>query len=80
MGSAHSYAPTRTDTHVTELQTVVLAAFTTARPHRRKERIPVSAEAAALLPAPAAGTSEHVDVVIDLATWAKAAEGRNTLT
>ena len=58
----------RTDTHVAELQTAVLAAFTTARPHRRKERIPVSAEAAALLPAPAAGTSEHVDVVIDLAT------------
>lgn len=73
-------AVVRTDTHVAELQSVVLAAFTTARPHRRKERIPVSVDAAALLPAPAASTTVHADVVIDLATWAKAAEGRNTLT
>lgn len=72
----------RTDTHVSELQSVVLAAFTTARPHRRKERIPVSPEAAALLPARPADITDvaHRDVVIDLTTWAKAAEGRNTLT
>lgn len=75
-------AVVRTDTHVAQLQSVVLAAFTTARPHRRKERIPISTEAAALLPVPPAATdtSGHADVVIDLATWAKAAEGRNTLT
>ena len=40
-------AVVRTDTHVAQLQSVVLAAFTTARSHRRKERIPVSAQAAA---------------------------------
>lgn len=71
----------RTDTHVAELKTAVLAAFTTTRPHRRKERIPISAEATALLPAPpSTAHAEHVDVVIDLATYAAAAHGRNTLT
>lgn len=72
----------RTDTHVAALETVVLGAFTTARPHRRKERIPISAEAAALLPARPTDPADVArrDVVIDLATWARAAEGRNTLT
>ncbi|MDA2986130.1 MAG: IS21 family transposase, partial [Actinomycetota bacterium] len=72
----------RTDTHVAALEAVVLDAFTTARPHRRKERIPISAEATALLPAHPTDPADtaHADVVIDLATWAKAAEGRNTLT
>ena len=72
----------RTDTHVAELTSVVLGAFTTARPHRRKERIPVSADAAALLPARPTDVTDpsHHDVVIDLAAWAQAAEGRNTLT
>lgn len=72
----------RTDTHVAALETVVLGAFTTARPHRRKERIPISAEATALLPARPTDPTDaaHADVVIDLAAWAKAAEGRNTLT
>lgn len=71
----------RTDTHVAELTSVVLGAFTTARPHRRKERIPVSADAAALLPARPTDVTDpsHRDVVIDLAAWAQAAEGRNTL-
>lgn len=83
----HAIAPdgvgalVRTDNHVTELQTAVLAAFTTARPHRRKERIPISAEATALLPAtPSTHPAAHADVVIDLAAYAAAAHGRNTLT
>ncbi len=81
----HSTAPdgvgavVRTDTHVTELSSVVLGAFTTERPHRRKERIPISEQAHALLPAPPTHSPAASDVVIDLSTWAKAAQGRNTL-
>lgn len=69
----------RDDVHVAALEHAALAAFTTARPHRRKERIPVSDQAAALLPAPAADIATHRDVVIDLAAYAAAATGRNTL-
>ena len=69
----------RTDTHVSELTSVVLGAFTTARPHRRKERLPVSEQAHALLPAAPTQPTAPSDVVIDLTAWAKAAEGRNTL-
>lgn len=81
----HALAPAgagvmvRDDVHVAALETAALAAFTTARPHRRKERIPISPEAAALLPAPAADLTTHRDVVIDLAAYAAAAAGRNTL-
>ena len=70
----------RDDVHVAALERAALAAFTTARPHRRKERIPISPEATALLPAPAADLNAHSDVVIDLAAYAAAAAGRNTLT
>lgn len=81
----HAVAPAgagvmvRDDAHVAALEHAALAAFTTARPHRRKERIPISPEAAALLPAPAADVTTHRDVVIDLAAYAAAAAGRNTL-
>jgi len=81
----HSTAPdgvgavVRTDTHVTELSSVVLGAFTTERPHRRKERIPISEQAHALLPTPPAHSPAASGVVIDLSTWAKAAQGPNTL-
>lgn len=81
----HALAPAgagvmvRDDVHVATLEHAALAAFTTARPHRRKERIPISPEATALLPAPAADLNTHRDVVIDLATYAAAAAGRNTL-
>lgn len=82
----HALAPpgagvmVRDDVHVAALEHAALAAFTTARPHRRKERIPISPEATALLPAPAADLNAHGDVVIDLAAYAAAAAGRNTLT
>ena len=66
--------------HVTALNTAALAAFSDAPPHRSKQRIPpgpaARAAAAALRGAdPAAGAT-----VIDLARYAEAANGRNTLT
>lgn len=82
----HALAPAgagvmvRDQVHVTALEHAALAAFTTARPHRRKERIPISPEATALLPAPAADIDPRGQVVIDLAAYAAAAAGRNTLT
>lgn len=82
----HALAPpgarvmVRDDVHVAALEHAAMAAFTTAKPHRRKERIPISPEATALLPAPAADLHPHGDVVIDLAAYAAAAAGRNTLT
>ncbi len=73
----------RDTSHVTALNTAVLAAFTTDAPHRRKQRIPPSpaalAAAEALRPS-ANSTGEHARTVIDLATYAAAAAGRTTLT
>jgi hypothetical protein len=68
----------RTDTHITALNNAALAAFTTAPPHRRKQRIP---------PGPAAlaaaemlrGTDQHSQTVIDLTAYAAAAQNRKTL-
>jgi len=62
-----------------------MAASTSERPHRRKERHPPSpaalAHAAALRgQAQPASAGERDHVVIDLATYAAAAAGRNTLT
>jgi transposase len=50
-----------------------------ARPHRAKTRIPISADTAALLPATPANAAAHRDVVIDMAAYTAAANGRNTL-
>ena len=79
--------------HVAALERAAMAAFTNAAPHRRKQRIPPGAAAraaaqalrAATAPSPAststapptAQTSD--DTVIDLARYAAAAQGRNTL-
>ncbi len=68
--------------HVLALERAAMAASTTERPHRRKERRPPSpaarAQAATLAardqPAGAAG------LVVDLTAYAAAAAGRNTLT
>jgi transposase len=75
--------------HVLALETAALAAFTTAAPHRRKQRIPpgpaARAAAEALRPTTPTtagpGTAEVVidPVVIDLAAYDRAARGRNTL-
>ena len=81
----HALAPAgaglvvRTDSHVAALEASALAAFTAARPHRAKTRIPISAIAAALLPATPANAAAHRDVVIDMAAYTAAANGRNTL-
>lgn len=72
-------ATVRTDTHIAALEHAVLAAFTTEAPHRRKERRPPTAEALALLPARPHTTVHDTDVVVDLAAYAAAARGRNTL-
>ncbi len=75
--------------HVTALTEAALAAFTTAAPHRRKERRPPSpaarAEAEQLrrhaTGRPSASDDTQVSpVVVDLARYAAAAAGRNTLT
>jgi hypothetical protein len=67
----------RTEGHVAALETAVLAAFTTAAPHRGKVRIPpgpaAQAAAAALLGEPT------TTPVIDLAAYAAAAERRRDL-
>jgi hypothetical protein len=70
-----------------------MAAFTTAAPHRRKQRIPpgpaarAAAEALRTRPGspesapstPDTPTGEADEVVVDLARYAAAAQGRNTL-
>lgn len=67
----------RTDTHVAALEAAALAAFTTAKPHRSKVRIPpgetARAAAAVLLGEPT------TTPVINLAAYAAAAERRRSL-
>jgi transposase len=70
--------------HVIALESAVLAAFSTAAPHRRKQRIPpgpaARAAAEALRPTTPTGTTGGgAEVVIDLAAYDRAARGRNTL-
>jgi len=56
-----------------------LAAFSTARPHRRKERIPPGP--AALFAAEALrGNTTDTEPVVDLAVYAAAAQARRNLT
>lgn len=70
----------RTDTHVKALETAALAAFTTARPHRGKVRIPpgedARAAAAVLL---GEDRSASAPTVLDLTAYAAAAERRRQL-
>lgn len=89
-------ATVRDDGHVTALTAAALAAFTTDAPHRRKERRPPTpaalAEAGRLrarsskasgASATSAASGSGVgpeDVVVDLARYAAAAAGRNTLS
>lgn len=71
----------RDHVHVTALDLAAMAGASSAAPHRRKQRIPPGAAAIAAATvltgttgAAAAGT------VTDLAAYARAAQGRNTLT
>ena len=78
-------ATVRDNGHVAALERAVLAAVTDATPHRRKQRIPpgpAARAAATALRAPSTtdgGAAMNDDVVIDLARYAAAADGRNTL-
>ncbi|MCF6745202.1 transposase [Blastococcus sp. KM273128] len=68
--------------HVIALESAVLAAFSTAVPHRRKQRIPpgpAARAAADALRQPADSSATTADVVVDLAAYDRAARGRNTL-
>jgi transposase len=69
--------------HVIALDQAAMAASSTAVPHRRKQRIPPgpAARAAAeqLRSQPNADAVPDREVVIDLAKYASAAQGRNTL-
>jgi transposase len=77
-----SGATIRSEHHVTALNTAALAAFTTARPHRRKQRIPPgpAAQAAANVLRGNATPSGQDEPVIDLAVYAAAAAARRNLT
>ena len=60
-----------------------MAAASPAAPHRRKQRIPpgpAALAAAQALRTAAGKTTEPAEAVIDLARYAAAARGRNTLT
>lgn len=89
----HRLAPTgagvmiRDHDHVRALETAAMAAVTTGAPHRSKVRIPPGPDAVAaadVLRATATGVSPSANTggadVIDLARYAAAAAGRNTLT
>jgi transposase len=68
--------------HVLALETAALAAFTTAAPHRRKQRIPPGPAARAAadhLRQASSSSATSTDVVVDLAAYDRAARGRNTL-
>jgi len=80
-------ATIRDDGHVTALNAAALAAFTTAGPHRGKERRPPTTAARAEADrlrtrtnSPDRPGDQERDVVVDLARYATAAAGRNTLT
>jgi transposase len=64
--------------HVSALDQAAMTAATNERPHRRKQRLPPTAAARAHAAALRTGTGSD-DVVVDLAQYAAAAAGRNTL-
>ena len=71
--------------HVLALEQAAMTAASPAPPHRRKQRIPPGPAALAAAGAlrAASGTGRRTragDAVIDLARYAAAAHGRNTLT
>ncbi len=78
-------ATIRDDVHVSALNAAALAASTPAAPHRGKARLPPSAtarEQAAVLRAAHTGQGAAAGgqaTVVDLARYAAAATGRNTL-
>jgi hypothetical protein len=93
LAPAGAGATVRDTGHVQALERAAMAAFTTGAPHRRKQRIPpgpaarAAAEALRTRPGshesapstPDTPTGEADEVVVDLARYAAAAQGRNTL-
>jgi hypothetical protein len=69
----------RTDSHVSALETAALAAFSTARPHRRKVRIPPGPAALAAAAVLTGDPSPATSTVTDLAVYAAAANRRRSL-
>jgi hypothetical protein len=65
--------------HVVALERIALQASDTAKPHRRKERIPPGPAARAAANALRNPHNTTDDVVIDLSRYAAAAEQRKTL-
>ena len=91
MIARHALAPAgagvmvRDHGHVLALEQAAMAAASPAAPHRRKQRIPpgpAALAAADALRAAAGNDRQHPagEAVIDLARYAAAARGRNTLT
>lgn len=66
--------------HVTALNRAALAAFTTTAPHRSKQRIPPGPAAQAAAAVLRGEQPDDGATVVDLARYAEAANGRNTLT
>lgn len=70
----------RDHVHVTALDHAAMAAATSAVPHRRKQRIPPGPAAQAAAAALTGTSTAAAGAVTDLAAYARAAQGRNTLT
>jgi transposase len=75
-------AMVRDHVHVTALDLAAMNAATSAPPHRRKQRIPpgIAARAAAAVITGTTSKDCADGTVVDLSAYAKAANGRNTLT
>ncbi len=82
LAAAGAGAMVRDHVHVTALDHAAMAAFNDAAPHRRKQRIPPgpAALAAAAQITKTTPTNCADGTVVDLSAYAKAANGRNTLT
>ena len=82
LAAAGAGAMVRDHVHVTALDHAAMAAFNDAAPHRRKQRIPpgpaVLAAAAQITKTTPTNCADGT--VVDLSAYAKAANGRNTLT
>ena len=70
----------RDHVHVTALDIAAMAAASSAAPHRRKQRIPPGPAAQAAAAVLTGTDNTTTGTVTDLAVYARAAQGRNTLT
>jgi len=75
MATPGAGALVRADAHRAALEEVVLSAFTTARPCKRKANRPPGSAALAAAAALRADVRDGAEVVVDLGAWARAAEG-----